>query len=183
MVKEVVKKTGSFYSKYVCKECGQRYSGVGRWDKVTKYCSRRCSGRATGRGRIPWNRTNIYVSCKVCELKFRVTLTTKRLRRTCSKACYKIYRQNFRVEQASNWQGGKVAKNRLIRGRIEYKDWRKSVFERDDYTCQQCNKRGVYLNAHHVKPFSKFPELRFDVSNGQTLCRDCHYSVTWGVAV
>ena len=26
----------------------------------------------------------------------------------------------------------------------------------------------------HIKPFAWFSDLRFDVSNGQTLCVDCH---------
>ena len=56
----------------------------------------------------------------------------------------------------------------------EYKDWRKAVFERDRYTCQHCGKVGGELNAHHIKAWKSFPELRFEVSNGQTLCADCH---------
>jgi 5-methylcytosine-specific restriction endonuclease McrA len=53
-------------------------------------------------------------------------------------------------------------------------EWRKSVFERDNHTCQECGKRGGYLEAHHVKPFAFFPELRYELSNGQTMCRPCH---------
>lgn len=56
----------------------------------------------------------------------------------------------------------------------EYKAWRKSVFTRDGFTCQMCRAKGVYLEAHHVNGWAEYPELRFDVSNGQTLCRDCH---------
>lgn len=56
----------------------------------------------------------------------------------------------------------------------EYKLWRISVFERDNYTCQSCGKRGCKLNAHHIKPWSLFPCDRYDVNNGITLCTDCH---------
>lgn len=56
----------------------------------------------------------------------------------------------------------------------EYKLWRNVVFERDKYTCQACGKRGVVLNAHHIKPWAYFPTLRYDVNNGITLCSECH---------
>lgn len=59
----------------------------------------------------------------------------------------------------------------------EYKLWRKSVFERDDYTCQICGRRGVKLNAHHKKSYAYFPELRYAIDNGITLCVDCHKMV------
>ena len=52
--------------------------------------------------------------------------------------------------------------------------WRKAVFERDNYTCQICRVRGKYLEADHIKPFAYFPELRFELTNGRTLCRKCH---------
>jgi 5-methylcytosine-specific restriction endonuclease McrA len=73
-----------------------------------------------------------------------------------------------------NWQGGKTTANQQIRGSLEYRRWREAVFLRDDFTCQLCLIRGGRLEADHIKPFSKFPEVRLDVDNGRTLCVECH---------
>lgn len=74
----------------------------------------------------------------------------------------------------TNWQGGISTENNRIRHSMEYRQWRETVFERDSYTCQYCNIRGGRLNADHIKPFALYPQLRFDISNGRTLCEDCH---------
>ncbi len=55
--------------------------------------------------------------------------------------------------------------------------WRKLVFERDNYVCQECKIKGKRLHPHHIKSFANFSELRFDVNNGQTLCEDCHKKI------
>ena len=78
-----------------------------------------------------------------------------------------------------NWKGGIAPINKKIRTSLEYKLWRKAIFERDNYTCQECNARNgngetITLNADHIKPFAFFPELRFELTNGRTLCVPCH---------
>ena len=52
--------------------------------------------------------------------------------------------------------------------------WRARVFENNNYTCQICGVRGGKLNAHHLNSWDSFPEERFDIDNGITLCEDCH---------
>ena len=57
----------------------------------------------------------------------------------------------------------------------QYKKWRKLVYQRDKYQCQWpgCSLKNK-LNAHHIKKWSDYPGLRFNIDNGITLCRDHH---------
>lgn len=74
----------------------------------------------------------------------------------------------------NNWKGGVTPTNEKIRKSNEYKVWRGHVFNRDNYTCQKCGNRGGELHADHELPFALYPDLRFEVLNGQTLCVSCH---------
>jgi transposase len=84
----------------------------------------------------------------------------------------------FRGAQNPFWKGGSEDRRNLWHSRFEYKEWRKSVFARDDYTCQMCGKRSNGdIQAHHILPWRIHPETRFDVANGITLCVACHLSI------
>lgn len=64
--------------------------------------------------------------------------------------------------------------NQRDRKRHEYQEWRTKVFQRDNYTCQDCDQKGGLLNAHHIKSYAKYKKLRYELSNGVTLCKKCH---------
>ncbi len=83
-------------------------------------------------------------------------------------------RGKYKAEKSSNWKGGITPKNKIIRSSSEWREWRKKVFEKDDYTCQGCETQGIYLHPHHLISFAKSPETRFETWNGQTLCAPCH---------
>ncbi|RXG62821.1 HNH endonuclease, partial [Candidatus Atribacteria bacterium 1244-E10-H5-B2] len=88
-------------------------------------------------------------------------------------------RESHSGEKCYNWKGGITPFRTKIWRSKQYQNWRKEVFERDDYTCQKCGARNgngkeIYLIPHHIKSFAKYPELRFILNNGITLCEDCH---------
>ena len=112
-----------------------------------------------------------------------------------------IKRPNNLGEKNHFWKGGKTKLSQQIRNSAEYSFWRKQIFERDNYTCQQCGRRTkkgdkVIIEADHIYPFSKILddyditsieeaiscEKLWDIENGRTLCRDCHKNTeTWGI--
>jgi len=79
-----------------------------------------------------------------------------------------------RGEKHKWYKGGKSKHHKEKYYTAEYKQWRLKVFYRDNFTCQGCNNVGGYLTAHHIKSWAKYPELRFEVNNGITLCDNCH---------
>lgn len=94
----------------------------------------------------------------------------------------------IRGEKNVNWKGGITPENRKIKISLEYRLWRKSVFERDNYTCIWCGYKSHTkingksdIHADHIKQFAFYPELRFAIDNGRTLCIPCHRTTeTWG---
>ena len=85
-------------------------------------------------------------------------------------------------------KGGVTPLHKAIRDLFEYHEWIKNVFTRDGFTCQKCNKRGIELNAHHIKLFSEILienniktigdaiscQILWDIHNGISLCKKCH---------
>ena len=91
-------------------------------------------------------------------------------------------------EKSPAWKGGITPLVNQIRNHFKSRQWRSDVFTRDDFTCQKCSKRGCYLEAHHIKSFSKIIEENkiktleqalnceelWNINNGITWCLSCH---------
>jgi hypothetical protein len=71
-----------------------------------------------------------------------------------------------------NWQGG-IATKDPERNRYQSKMWVKAVKDRDGWKCRECGAT-ERLHAHHVKRWRDYPNLRYELSNGITLCHPCH---------
>ena len=80
-----------------------------------------------------------------------------------------------RGELSPQWRGGVLTENQKMRNSKEYANWRSAVFQKDGYICQCCGGHDN-LQAHHIRPFSKYNELRLDIKNGMCLCGSCHQS-------
>lgn len=78
-------------------------------------------------------------------------------------------------ENSPTWRADKTDEERIKQRKFKaYEDWRKLVFERDNYTCACCGQYGGGLAAHHLDGWHWCKERRLDVSNGVTLCNSCH---------
>jgi len=91
-----------------------------------------------------------------------------------SDKCKILQKRYYSGDKSPHWQGGITDEMRKIYNSLEYKDWRKKVFERDNFECQTCGQIGGKLNAHHIKEVCIYPNKIFDVDNGLTLCEKCH---------
>jgi hypothetical protein len=155
------------------------------------------------KGKTPWNKTDTNIECLVCHKVIHippVRLKEKYPRKYCSRECsnidhigcvpwnkgkFGVYTQDTLVKMSKahphkyNDNGFTIAENK--RDRVKFTLYiHKQVLERDDYTCQMCKKRGVYLQVDHIQKFADYVEGRFDINNCRTLCMDCHYLITYG---
>ena len=102
-------------------------------------------------------------------------------------------REKMSGKNNHGWKGGITPLIVKIRCCLEMRMWKFSILQRDNYTCQECGLRSglgksVFLEVDHIKIFSKIIEDNeiatfeqaqsclelWDISNGRTLCVECH---------
>lgn len=148
-----------------CDWCGKEAKKSPRQIRRTKrkFCSREC--------RFFADRIKVDKTCKVCGTRFQVRPSESRKYSTCSKPCYLTAKAKG---NNGNWRGGITRPRNVELSTAKYRAWRLHVFERDDFTCVDCGKRGGNMEADHIKPWAYFPDLRYSLDNGATRCRNCH---------
>ena len=113
--------------------------------------------------------------CEFCGSVFQhrrgAPYATFRRQKFCSWLCGVKGRTNRTGADHPNWNPNARRKNRGG----SHRKWRDAVISRDGGRCVRCGVEKVELHAHHLKPYKDYPELRFDVANGETLCYKCHW--------
>ena len=158
-----------------CEICGKEFTSYPSYrEEPRKYCSMPCY-RKSRKGWIPSKLTRERLSkSHIGKKPMLGKVTSVKTRKLLSIA--------LSGSNCARWKGGINPVNDSIRKSLKYKIWREKVFERDGYKCTSCgskngNGKAVILNAHHIKEFSQFQELRFTVENGTTLCKECHVNI------
>lgn len=126
----------------------------------------------------------IVVSCKRCSNDIECYPSQKRV--FCSASCRSTHYSSEGVKYLPhpqkddhyNWKGGISNADKLQRQKFRNK-LHGAVLARDNYTCQICDAYGGSLQVDHIKRWSEFPELRFDLANCRTVCMACHYYITF----
>ena len=147
-----------------CKTCNKEFAVANYRKDTASYCSRSCHSKSkVGSKAAHW-----LGGPRKCSDCMNSVVKANAIR---CRACSDKYRSG---SNNAAWKGGVTPWIRALRASTQYGKWREQVFRRDDYTCQSCGQRGGKLNADHELPFSQFPDLRFELLNGRTLCESCH---------
>lgn len=198
----IPKKEWNIKASKKCLTCNSLFFALPYQLKKRLYCSRLCTSKSQEKRKT--------IVCEICNSIFYKALS--RTSKYCSRKCYEIewtirskkFKKDFhkgmtpwnkgkklekmRGSNHPSWKGGITPLVRSIRTMTIYKKWRSKIFERDDYTCVFCKKKGGYLNADHIQPFrlilrknniTSLPAAEncldlWNVENGRTLCAPCH---------
>lgn len=165
-----------------CKQCGKEKTVIPAVAKTFRFCSVRCradwrSANWLGDKHPRWTGGDREKICKQCGETFRIRegqpITTFKKQKFCSKPCADKGGLRYSGKDHPNYRDDAL---RLSRSHGHHK-WQVAVLSRDRETCQHCGASGVEMHAHHIKSFKDHPELRYEVSNGITLCYRCHWNV------
>lgn len=148
---------------------------------TAKCCSNKCRG--IHRSQM-WSGVNwpLYQSgprkltCQRCQKEFvqRGTEAYSEFlkRKFCSMECAKYGQKRLYGEEHPLFKPDSRRKSR----RGKHGAWARAIISRDGAKCQQCGANNVELHAHHIKSFAQYPELRWELENGTTLCSKCHWA-------
>lgn len=143
-----------------CKQCNVQLHLRNNRDIVRRnFCSHSC--RATY---VSNSRKEFFIK-NIIPLSNTPEANAKKSHKGCEHPCWIVDRTQVKAKRPRNLQ----------------EQWRRLIFERDNYTCQICLIRGGKLQAHHKMPVAKFPQYRNVIWNGMTVCeldhKEIHHSI------
>lgn len=162
--------------KVTCPMCGKEHTKYpSEVKRNERFCSVECWGifwSINHRGEKHHRYKRQKVICAECGKEFE-TIPSQQTR-YCSHHCANLNTPHYSGEDNPNWRGGLTSLICKLRTSKRYQEWRKAVFARDYYKCQDCGTRHKFLHAHHIVPLSEDLTKALDLNNGLTLCIDCH---------
>jgi len=171
--------------KSVCKNCKKIYSIYPYLKDIRQFCSLKCSSKfiANKEKNRKENSKRMTISWKEKKIKSKPAWNKGKKTGLSWNRGMKGYLSG---RKHWNWKGGITPIYKLVKGKAEWKKWRKKVFERDDYTCKMCSAKSgkdydgtIRIEPHHrisVKKLinNNFKKYIYDIRNGITLCYKCH---------
>lgn len=169
----------NFIENKKCEICGKIVKGK------RKYCSRQCYYESR---KLLINKKGKNIICEICGKEFYAKPYLAKTRRFCSSKCWTQSDESKEIvsntmllswelsprvgNKNSNWRGGSTSELKCRLGRKKWKQIRKFIMERDNYTCQKCLNNKTNIHIHHIKPY------RFggkdEPDNLISLCPSCH---------
>jgi hypothetical protein len=145
-------RTSQTTGEYLCLHCKTPFRRSQSMCGPRMFCSRSCSYKQ--RPRKPKRFT-----CQHCKQHSLINAKNKR-KKYCSYTCNGLARRSS-------------TRPNTPRDVAMLATWGRKVRKRDGHQCVRCKCR-YKLQAHHKKSFAEYPDLRYEVENGETLCTDCH---------
>lgn len=163
-----------------CKICKKVFTVNSQLRLNDKTCSQKCQEENRNQISHKRGKERAPKKCRRCQKKY-VALKHHHGLQLCKPCVFNRSSENRIGAKNPNWRGGSSSELELARKGRKYGWWKKRVHVKSNYTCQVCGISNVTLDADHVKPFAIYPELRYEVSNGRSVCRPCHRKTkSWG---
>lgn len=165
-----------------CVECGKQQSVIPAREKTFKFCGFDCrtawrSKHWTGANHPGFTGGERTKTCQHCAKEFSHKrgrpISVFRKQKFCSKPCADAGGLRYFGPDNSKWTGNPRRKHRESKQAA----WRRAVINRDRATCKLCGATDTELHAHHLKSYLEFPALRWEITNGQTVCAPCHWQI------
>ena len=129
------------------------------------------------------SKVNLKQRCKTCAAKVPVTEEAKKKISETLRKKYQLdpeFKQKvidalprLKGDKHWNWKGGITPLTQQTRTSEDANKWKFAVLYRDSFTCRCCGSK-ERVQAHHINSWASYPEDRYVIENGMTLCHTCH---------